>query len=83
MNSTYEFTLKERAKVKIENFIETKNWRNFVEELKQKICIFIDNKNIKEMREYITGTNIKKRIGCGYTFSRMDKSNLEECPPTT
>jgi len=27
--------------------------------------------------------NIKERIGCGYTFSTMDKSNLEECPPTT
>jgi len=28
MNFTYEFTLKERPKVVIENFIWTKSWRN-------------------------------------------------------
>jgi len=34
MNSTYEFTLKEGPKIKMENFIGTKSWRNFLEELK-------------------------------------------------
>jgi len=37
MNSTHEFTLKERLKVKMENFIRIKSWRKFLEWLKQKI----------------------------------------------
>ena len=45
MNSTYEFTLKERPKVMIENFIETKSWRKILEGLKQKVDIFIGTKN--------------------------------------
>jgi len=46
MNSTYEFTLKKRPKVKIENFWRTKSWRIFLEGLKQKVDIFIGTKNI-------------------------------------
>jgi len=46
MNSTYAFTLKEGPKVKIENFIGTKNWRKILEGLKRKIDIFIGTKNI-------------------------------------
>jgi len=30
MNSTYEFTLKERSKVMMKNFWRTKNWRIFL-----------------------------------------------------
>jgi len=30
MNSTYEFTLKEGPKVKMNNFWRTKSWRNFL-----------------------------------------------------
>jgi len=37
MNSTYDLTLKEEPKVKIENFIETKSWRNFLEGLNEKL----------------------------------------------
>jgi len=46
MNSTYEFTLKEEPKIKMENFIGTKGWRNFLVRLKRKISIFIGIKNI-------------------------------------
>jgi len=46
MNSTYEFTLKERLKVKMENFRGTKSWRKTLEGLKRKIGIFIGTKNI-------------------------------------
>jgi hypothetical protein len=46
MNFTYEFTLKERPKVKMEIFLGTKSWRNFLEGLKRKIDIFIEIKNI-------------------------------------
>ena len=46
MNSTYEFTLKEEPKVKMEIFWGTKSWRNFIEGLKQKVDIFIGIKNI-------------------------------------
>jgi len=46
MNFTYEFTLKERLKVKMENFRGTKNWRKILEGLKRKISIFIGTKNI-------------------------------------
>jgi len=37
MTSTYKFTLKEGPKVKMENFWETKSWRNFLKWLKQKV----------------------------------------------
>jgi len=57
MNSTYEFTLKEGPKVKIENFILTKSWRKILEGLKRKVDIFIGSKNIfnpkKKEREKI------------------------------
>jgi len=46
MNCTYEFTLKEGPKVKMENFIETKSWRKILEWLKRKVDIFIGTKNI-------------------------------------
>jgi len=46
MNSIYEFTLKEKQKMKMENFLGTKSHRNFLEGLKQKIDIFIRTKNI-------------------------------------
>jgi len=46
MNSTYEFTLKEEPKVKMENFVETKSWRKILQGLKRKIGIFIGIKNI-------------------------------------
>jgi len=46
MNSTYEFTLKEGPKVKIENFIGTKSLTKILEGLKRKVCIFIETKNI-------------------------------------
>jgi hypothetical protein len=46
MNSTYEFTLKERPKVKMANFLGTKNWRKILEGLKRKVGIFIGTKNI-------------------------------------
>jgi len=46
MNSTYEFILKERPKVKMEIFWTTKSWRNFVKGLKQNVDIFIGTKNI-------------------------------------
>ena len=45
MNSTYEFTLKERSKVKIKNFWGNKSWRIFLEGLKLKVDIFIGTKN--------------------------------------
>jgi len=44
MNSTYEFTLNEGPKVKIENFIGTKSWRKILEGLKRKVSIFIGSK---------------------------------------
>jgi len=46
MNSIYEFTLKEWPKGKMENFLGTKSWRNFLEGLKKKFDIFIGTKNI-------------------------------------
>jgi len=46
MNSTYEFTLKEGQKMKIENFVGTESRRNFLEGLKRKVDIFIGTKNI-------------------------------------
>jgi len=46
MNSTYEFTLNEGLKVKMENFLRTKNWRKILEGLKRKVGIFIGTKNI-------------------------------------
>jgi len=46
MKSTYEFTLNEGPKVKIENFIGTKSWRKILEGLKRKVGIFIGTKNI-------------------------------------
>jgi len=46
MNSTYEFTLKEGLKVKMENFWRTKSWRKILEGLKRKVGIFIGTKNI-------------------------------------
>jgi len=46
MNSTYEFTLKERPKVKIENFWRTKSRRKILEGLKRKVGIFIGTKNL-------------------------------------
>jgi len=46
MNYTYEFTLKEEPKVKMKNYWGTKTWRNFLEQLKLKVDIFIKTKNI-------------------------------------
>jgi len=46
MYSTYEFTLKEGPKVKMENFRGTKSWRKILEGLKWKVSIFIGIKNI-------------------------------------
>ena len=46
MNSTYEFTLKEGPKLKMENFWRTKSWRKILEGLKRKVGIFIGTKNI-------------------------------------
>jgi len=46
MNSTYEFTLKERPKVKMEIFWMTKSWRKILAGLKRKFGIFIRIKNI-------------------------------------
>jgi len=46
MNSTNEFTLKKGSKVKMENFLGTKNYRNFLEGLKRKVNIFTGIKNI-------------------------------------
>jgi len=46
MNSTYEFTLKEGPKVKLEKNLGTKSWRNFLEGLKRKVDIFIGTKTI-------------------------------------
>jgi len=46
MNSTYEFTLKEGSKVKMENFWGTKSCREIFEGLKRKVYIFIGIKNI-------------------------------------
>jgi len=42
----YDFTLKERQKVKIENFWGAKSQRNFLEGLKQKVDIFIGIKYV-------------------------------------
>jgi len=44
MHSTYEFTLKEGPKVKMENFWGTKNWRKISEGLKQKVNILTGTK---------------------------------------
>ena len=52
MSSTYDFTLKEGPKMKIENFLGTKSWRKILEELKQKVDIFIWTKT------YLTQKNI-------------------------
>jgi len=46
MNSTYEFTLKERPKVKMEIFIGIKSWKKILKGLKRKVGIFIGLKNI-------------------------------------
>jgi hypothetical protein len=46
MYSTYEFTLKEEPKVKMENFLGTKSLRKILEGLKRKVSIFIGTKNI-------------------------------------
>jgi len=46
MNSTYEFTLKEGPKVKMEKILGTKNRRKILEGLKRKVGIFIRTKNI-------------------------------------
>ena len=46
MNFTYEFTLKEELKVKMENFWGTKSWMKILEGLKQKVGVFIETKNI-------------------------------------
>jgi len=53
MNSIYDFTLKKGPKVKIEKFVGTKSWRNFLEGLKQKIDIFIGTKNIFNPNLYV------------------------------
>ena len=42
----HEFILKEGPKMKMENFIGTKNWRKILEGLKRKVGIFIGTKNI-------------------------------------
>jgi len=39
MKFTYEFTLKERPKVKMKNYLGTKSRRNFLDGLKQKFNI--------------------------------------------
>jgi len=41
MNSTYEFTLKKRPKMKMENFLKTKSGRKILVGLKRKIDILI------------------------------------------
>jgi len=41
MNYTYEFTLKDWPKVKMENFWGTKKWRKILKGLKRKVGIFI------------------------------------------
>jgi len=46
INSTYEFTLKEGPKVKMENLWGIKSWWKNLEELKEKVDIFIGTKNI-------------------------------------
>jgi len=40
----YEFTLKERQKMKMENSLGTKSWRKILEGLKRKVGIFIGPK---------------------------------------
>jgi len=44
MNSTFEFTLKEGLKVKMEKFLGTKSWRKILERLKRKVELFIGTK---------------------------------------
>jgi len=56
MNSTYEFTLKERAKVKMENCLGTKSWRKLLEGLKRKVGIFTGTKI------YLTLKNIMNQV---------------------
>jgi len=46
MNSMYEFALNEGPKMKMENFLGTKSWKNCLEGLKQKVDIIIGAKNI-------------------------------------
>jgi len=53
MNSTYEFTLKEGPKVKMENFWRTKSWRKILEGLKRKVDISIGTKNIFNSTFYV------------------------------
>ena len=55
LNSTYEFTLKEGSKVKMEDFLGTKSWRNFLEGLKWNVDIF------KGLKTYLTH-NIKYEV---------------------
>jgi len=57
MNSTYEFTLKERAKVKMENCLGTKSWRKLLEGLKRKVGIFTGTKNIFNPKKYYESSN--------------------------
>ena len=61
INSTYEFTLKERPKVKMENFLGTKSWRKFLEGLKRKINVFIGTKNIFNPKNKVCRLNICRR----------------------
>jgi len=49
----HEFALKERLKVKMENFIGTQSWRKILEGLKWKVGIFIGTKNIFNPKFYI------------------------------
>jgi len=62
MNSTYEFTLKEGPKVKMEKFLRTKSWRNFLEGLKRKVDIFIGTKNIFNPNNYLYLNELKCNI---------------------
>jgi len=62
MNSTYEFTLKEGPKVKMENFIGTKSWRKILEGLKRKVDIFIGAKNIFNPIKKYKKFNPRKQI---------------------
>jgi len=58
MNSTYhEFTSKEGPKVKMKNFLETKNQRIFLEGLKRKVDICIGTKIIFNLISYLFRTS--------------------------
>jgi len=68
MNSTYEYTLKNGPKVKMENFWKTKSWRNFLEGLKQKLNVIIGIKtnilfNIQSFYiVYLQSFSLKKKL---------------------